>query len=46
MEIEKEYGITMTIDVLEERLNQMVDKGYIKKEETIFGYRYNKINDL
>ncbi|MBU5255473.1 ATP-binding protein [Tissierella praeacuta] len=43
MEIEKEENITMTIESLEERLKQMVEKGYLKKEETIFGYRYKQI---
>ncbi len=43
MEIEKDANITMTIESLEDRLKQMVDKGYLKKEETIFGYRYKEI---
>lgn len=43
MEIEKEEQITFTMDNLERRLKQMVDKGYIEKEETIFGNRYKKI---
>ena len=43
MEIEKEEGITFTMDNLENRLKQMVDKGYIEIEETIFGNRYKKI---
>lgn len=43
IEIEKEHKITLTVDNLEIRLKQMVDKGYIKKEETIFGYRYKSI---
>lgn len=44
MEIEKETGITFTLDSLEDRLKQMVEKEYIKKEETIFGYRYKIIS--
>ena len=43
IEIEKEANITFTLDSLEDRLKQMVDKSYIKKEETIFGYRYKEI---
>ncbi len=42
-DIEKEEKITFTIDALEEKLNQMVEKNYIRKEETIFGYRYRNI---
>lgn len=42
-EIEKEAGITMTIESLEDRLKQMVSKGNIKREETIFGYRYKEL---
>lgn len=40
MEIEKDTGKTYTIASLEEKLNQMVEKGYIEKEDTIFGYIY------
>ena len=40
IEIEKEEGITFTMDNLERRLKQMVDKGHIELEETIFGNRY------
>ena len=40
VDIERETKTTYTIDQLEERLKQMVEKKYIKKEETIFGYRY------
>lgn len=43
IEIEKEHKITLTVDNLETRLKQMVDKGHLKKEETIFGYRYKNI---
>ena len=43
MELEKDTGITYTIQSLEEKLNQMVQKGYIKRENTIFGYRYKNI---
>ena len=43
IEIEKEHKITLTVDNLEIRLKQMADKGHIKKEETIFGYRYKSI---
>lgn len=41
-DIEKEYKVTYTIDALGEKLKQMVEKSYISKEETIFGYRYRK----
>ena len=40
LELEKDTGVTYTIDDLKEKLNQMVEKGYIEKKETIFGYRY------
>lgn len=40
MEIEKERKVTYTIENLEEKLNRLVQKSYIKKEETIFGFRY------
>ncbi len=40
LEIEQETGTTYTVSNLEERLLQMVEKNYIEKEETIFGYRY------
>lgn len=39
-EIEKEEGITLTRDKLEEKLQLLAQKGYIKKEETFLGYRY------
>ncbi|MDR7857606.1 ATP-binding protein [Tissierella sp.] len=41
MDIEKEAGITFTLDNLENRLKQMVNKGLLSRQETIFGYRYN-----
>jgi len=41
MEIEKESGITLTLDNLEARLKQLVNKRLLSKEETLFGYRYN-----
>ena len=41
MEIEKEAGLTFTLENLENRLKQMVNKGLLSKQETIFGYRYN-----
>lgn len=41
-DIEKEVGITYTIDAIEEKLKKMVQKAYILREETIFGYRYKK----
>ena len=44
-EIEKLDGITITVDGLGERLEQMVGKGLLKKEETIFGYRYKEIEN-
>lgn len=43
VDIESETKITYTIDALEERLKLMVEKGHIKKEETIFGYRYKSL---
>lgn len=43
IELEKDTGITYTIQSLEEKLNQMVQKEYIKREDTIFGYRYKNI---
>lgn len=43
MDIEKETKVTYTFDHLEERLKQMVEKKHIKKEETIFGYRYKSL---
>ena len=43
IEIEKEEGITFTMENLESRLKQMVDRGHIKIEETIFGNRYKNI---
>lgn len=42
-EIEKEFNLTLTIDSLEDRLKQMVEKGHLKREETIFGYRYKEL---
>ena len=42
-DIEKEVKTTYTVNQLEEKLKQMVQKGYIRKEETIFGYRYRNI---
>lgn len=45
LEIERETNITYTVENLEARLKQMVDKSYIEKEETIFGYRYKKIQE-
>ena len=43
MEIEKEEQITFTMDSLKTRLKQMVNKGYVEKEETIFGNRFKKV---
>lgn len=40
LEIEQETKTTYTVNNLEEKLKHMVDKNYIKKEETIFGFRY------
>src|SRR5699024_8309035 len=40
LEIEQESNITYTVSNLEEKLLKMVEKEYITKEETIFGYRY------
>ncbi len=42
LEIEQETGTTYTVKALEERLKQMVNRKHIRKEETIFGYRYIK----
>ena len=42
-DIEKEVKVTYSVNLLEEKLKQMAEKGYISKEETIFGYRYRKI---
>ena len=40
--LEKETGKTYSIDHLKNKLEGMVEKGYIEKEDTkIFGYRYN-----
>ncbi len=41
-ELEKEEGITLTRDRLEEKLNLLVKKNHIRKEETFLGYRYIK----
>lgn len=43
LEIEQDTGITYTVSNLEEKLLQMVEKDHIKKEETIFGYRYRAL---
>lgn len=43
-EIEKEDGITLTRERLEEKLKLLAQKGYIKKEETFLGYRYIRNN--
>ncbi len=43
VDIEREIGTTYTITHLEDRLKQMVEKGHIKKEETIFGFRYKSL---
>ena len=43
-EIEKEFSITFTIDTLEDRLKEMTQKGFLSKEDTIFGYRYKKLS--
>lgn len=42
LEIEQETGTTYTVKALEERLKKMVNRKHIRKEETIFGYRYIK----
>lgn len=42
LEIEQEEKITYTVENLEGKLKQLVEKQYIEKEETIFGYRYIK----
>ncbi len=42
MDLEKENKLSYTVNSLEEKLIQMVEKGYISKEETIFGYRYRR----
>jgi hypothetical protein len=43
LEIEQETKITFTVNSLLDRLIQMVEKNYIKKEETIFGFRYKAL---
>ncbi len=43
LEIEQDTKITYTVNELEERLLQMVERGHIRKEETIFGYRYRTL---
>lgn len=45
-DIEKEIHLTFTVELIEEKLKNMVRKGYITKKETIFGYRYEKTNDI
>lgn len=45
MEIEKEDGVTITVEALEEKLKQMEEKGYLEKEDTVFGYRYSQANN-
>jgi len=42
-EIEKEDGITLTLGRLEDKLQTLSKKQYIKKEETFLGYRYIKV---
>jgi len=42
-EIEKEEGITLTIVRLEDKLQTLAKKQYIKKEQTFLGYRYIKV---
>jgi hypothetical protein len=42
-ELEKEEGITLTRDRLEEKLKLLSKKNYIRKEETFLGYRYIKL---
>ena len=44
-DIEKEINLTYTVNSLEEKIEDMVRKGYISKRDTIFGYRYEKAND-
>ncbi len=43
LEIEQETKTTYTVSNLEDRLKQMVEKNYIEKEKTIFGYRYRNL---
>ena len=43
VDIERETKVTYTIDQLEERLKQLVEKNYIKKQETIFGHMYKSL---
>lgn len=45
MEIEKEDGVTITVEALEEKLKQMEEKGYLEKKDTVFGYRYSQANN-
>ena len=43
-ELEKDHNVNLSLDSLEAKLKQMSNKGFICKEETIFGYRYKKVN--
>ncbi len=45
MEIEREEGKTYTVENIESKLKELVQQGYIQKEETIFGNRYINKND-
>lgn len=42
LEIEQEENMTYTVENLEQKMMQLVEKQYIQKEKTIFGYRYIK----
>lgn len=42
-DIERERSIKITITALEDKLKQLEINGYLKKKETIFGYRYDII---
>lgn len=42
-ELEKDHNLSLSLDSLEAKLKQMSNKGFICREETIFGYRYKRI---
>lgn len=45
MEIEREEEIRFTVENLEMKLSEMVEKGYIKKEENFLGQKYSLIEE-
>ncbi|WP_422484836.1 ATP-binding protein [Gudongella sp. DL1XJH-153] len=42
-ELEKEEGVVLTLNRLEEKLQLLAKKNYIQKEDTFLGYRYTKV---